>query len=184
MSSRYLSYRSFYIWFILGFRTLAGMMARYSVLPSHGKLCLMTWYTSALFMIHCCCAVIGDNMGVTAKEIEHLDMSFNPVACFLIHVCFYKAYCCKSMPYKDPCLCDLSGVRIKDVGGSHLVATSICSARLSRDMHGMHFLFILLDVVAKNWEYMNGSSLLIRHPQYSTQRSFLLTHFAEVLLRM
>ena len=27
----------------------------------------------------------------TAKEIEHLDMSFNPVACFLIHVCFYKS---------------------------------------------------------------------------------------------
>lgn len=44
-------------------------------------------------------------------------MSFNPVVCFLIHVCFYKSILAVSQyPYKDPCLCDLSGVWINDVG--------------------------------------------------------------------
>ena len=103
-------------------------------------------------MIHCCCAVIGDKHGCyTAKEIEHLDMSFNPVACFLIHVCFYKSILAVSQyPYKDPCLCDLSGVRIKDVGGITCPVNFNLFTRLSRDMHGSPaFLFILLDVVAE-----------------------------------
>ena len=45
-----------------------------------------------LFMIHCGCTVIrNEHRCDTSKEIKHLDMSFDPVVGFLIHICFYKS---------------------------------------------------------------------------------------------
>lgn len=78
-------------------------------------------------------------------------MSFDPVACFLVYVRFYKSILAVSQhPYKNSCLCDFAGIRIDDLGGIASPVDFNLFTRLSRDMHGgPTFLLILLDVVAE-----------------------------------
>ena len=127
----------------------------------------------ALCMIYCSCAVIGNQHWCnTTEKLKHLDVCFNPIVCLFIHVCLYKCILAVGQnSYKNPCFCDLAGIRINDVGRISRPVNFGLFTGFSLDMHGCSALFlILLDVIAElgiheRFFSVHAAFLTVFHPE-------------------
>ena len=120
----------------------------------HFMVCLVKLWgiPVALFTVDCGSTVIRyRDAGYAAKELIHMDMGSDPgLGPFVYKSLHVSILAVRQYTDKDPCISDLTGIRVDDMGRVTSPVDFYLFSRFSGNVHGgAPFLLILLDMEAK-----------------------------------